>query len=376
MFCVHPNPLDARDRRFFTLLRISYLQNGQLELGVDVPGFQAKFKSDVELDINTKSISVKSAVDFISSILKRSNNTGRPIVIFIDELDLAHGDDATYNRDAMLIRDLVVVVTRFNDLFNKSKSKIKFITAIRSEVLRSVSTLGKEIYKDAEDLGYEISWDQLGSQARSPLLELVERKIIESEPLDKRSRPDQVWQSYFPPKRKINDEKYLDETDIKRFILHYSWYRPRDIVRMLLGAQSFAGDRTSFNWSDFESDRKTYSQKSWVEHTEELLASYSSEQIAAIKLLLQGAPKSFGFEKFTSICANRSALYESVSRLMRAKQPADVLKDLFRIGIIGNVSNDTRGHTQVRWVFRGDAEILLDRVCVIHRGLWRELSSS
>jgi hypothetical protein len=119
-----------------------------------------------------------------------------------------------------------------------------------------------------------------------------------------------------------------------------------------------------------------YSQRSWVEHTEELQASYSNDELTATKLLLQTLPKIFSFDQFLAICANKASLYGAVLRLLNRRQPADVLADLYRVGVVGNIvpSTNLNRRPMVRWVFRGDSEIILTSQLIIHQALWRELS--
>ena len=118
------------------------LKGGELLLKAGSSGFDAEFKGDIEFDSKKRTVAVKSAVDFLTNSMNAIPGGPRKIVIFVDELEISYGDPASFERDARLIRDLVVVVSRLNDRFRKRGASIRFIVAIRSEVLRTVAALG------------------------------------------------------------------------------------------------------------------------------------------------------------------------------------------------------------------------------------------
>lgn len=53
----------------------------------------------------------------------------------------------------------------------------------------------------------------------------------------------------------------------------------------------------------------------------------------------------------------------------------EILRDLYRIGVIGNYSNDSlSGKKKFRFSFRGDDDILLNQKIYIHNALKAHLS--
>lgn len=203
--------------------------------------------------------------------------------IFFDELELNYGNSKQYQRDSRLVRDLIVSVERLNAVAKKKGFPLCLYAAVRSEVLGAVGTLGKEINKPIADFGSTILWNRPGlDAAQQPLLSVIEQRIniarLEAG-LTSLSGPD-LWSEYFP--KNINNQKP------QVYILHNSWYRPRDIVRLLISIQDQYPNETSFFLQGLEAIRKFYSTASWVELTEELKVKYRPADIDGIKYIFYG----------------------------------------------------------------------------------------
>src|SRR5690606_16214865 len=152
------------------------------------------------------------------------------------------------------------------------------------------------------------------------------------------------------------------------YILHRTWYRPRDIIRLLTIAQQQFPNEPSFSHAVFDAIAKEYSTQSWIEHAEELRAILSEQEIDGIKKLLTSITCPFTFHEFLTVCDNKKLLYSDVEALFSKRKPADILSLLYRVGLIGNTG------TKVRYSFRGDDELLLENNMKIHDPLWNYLS--
>ncbi|SIR98477.1 hypothetical protein SAMN05878276_1398 [Aquipseudomonas alcaligenes] len=286
--------------------------------------------------------------------------------IFFDELELNYNTQKQYQRDARLVRDLIVSVEKINAIAKSKGFNLCLYAAIRSEVQTAVSSLGKEINKALLGFGTEILWNRPGiDDSQQPLLFIIEQRINnarESAGLE-RLPSNSLWENYFP--------KDIQGKKPQTYILHNSWYRPRDVVRLLMIAQTQYPNEKTFKHEAFDSIRKNYSRDSWVEITEELKSKYRMEEIEGIKTFLYGYKQIFSRAEALSRSENVSQDHEEADTLFKKTKINTLLKDLFRIGAIGNIHPHNR---KMRFSFRGDDEILLDQDAFVHNALKAHLS--
>ncbi len=286
--------------------------------------------------------------------------------IFFDELELDYASAKQHARDAALIRDLVVTIEKLNAICKRKKYPLCLYAAIRSEVLSSVVSLGKEINKPLADFGSIIMWNKAGLDAKQqPLLNIIEQKISSSRVENGLEKIESagIWEYYFPKK--------IDGKSPQIYILHNSWYRPRDIVRLLLSVQDQYPNEEIFILQGIEAVRKAYSTASWVELTEELKARYSSDEIEGIRNILYGFKQISTVAEVIMRAEELKEDHDSVAKLLKGRKIKDVLRDLFRVGIIGNIDSK---HIKMRFSFRGDEDILFDHKIFIHNALRGHLS--
>lgn len=286
--------------------------------------------------------------------------------IFFDELELNYGSNKQYQRDSRLVRDLIVSIERVNATAKSKGFPLCLYAAIRSEVLGAVESLGKEINKPIADFGSIILWNRPGLDAsQQPILTIIEQRINNARSAAGLTTLNSIdlWKEYFP--REIDNKK------AQVYILHNSWYRPRDVVRLLISIQDQYPNETSFILQGIEAVRKTYSTASWVEITEELKAKYKPNEIDGIKYIF------YGFKQISSL-TELAARAETVAQdhietkqLLERVPIKEILKDLFRIGAIGNID---KRRDRMRFSFRGDDEILFDNDMFVHNALRAHLS--
>lgn len=338
------------------------LTKGQIEISKD-----PKLSLDLEWDNKgigrIKFVDLVKKADAIFKSLKPSDNR---LNLFFDELELSYSADSQYERDVRLLRDLIVSIEKVNAVCKAKNYEVCLYAAVRSEVLNTVASLGKEINKSLADFGTEILWNRPGQDAtRQPLIDIIEQRIASarSEHHMKPLKSPELWATYFPDK--------IENMPPERYILHNSWYRPRDVVRLLRAAQEQYPNERSFNRTVFESVRKKYSTQCWVEATEELKVKYSSLGIDGIKQLLYGIRPPFNSTWLSERINLLRRSYPEVEHLAKKASANALLTDLYRIGVIGNTN---RG--KMRWSFRGDDEVLLEQNLVVHNALRSYLSIS
>lgn len=341
------------------------LKKGNVELEGDFEFLKGKLGLDFEW-ISEKHNQVKfsSIVKQADELFKKLSPSTTSFYIFIDELELTFGKIKQYQKDIRLIRDLLIAIYNLNNLCRKNKYPIFFLTAIRSEVLTAIPASGKEINKIVSDFGVALNWHQAGGSINNhPLLKIINKKIQASEKslsLPVTENIEDLWDKYFT--------KNFANRPIQEYILHQTWYRPRDIVRLLSIAQEFHPEETKFSHSVFDSIRKEYSTQSWVEHIEELRAKYLEDEIDGIKKLLYGIKCPFTLHEITNASDAKKNVYTEVKSLLAKYTLGDILSSLYKVGIIGNTGE------KVRFAFRGDDEILFDKKLKIHDPLWNYLS--
>lgn len=341
------------------------LKRGNIEVEGDFLSIKGKLGLDFEWADDTKSVvKFSDIVKQANALFQKLHIVKSPfsLYLFLDELELSFNKSKQYQTDIRLIRDVIIAINKFNDFSCKLHFPIRIITSIRSEVLTAIEITGKEINKATTDFGITLKWPQRGDDSQShPLIGIITKKIAASykmlglSPLS----DDDIWSTFFPSK--------IGDKSIYEFIIHKTWYRPRDIIRMLAIAQNQFPNQTSFTQSVLETINKEYSTECWKEQTEELRAIYNEEELSGIKQILIAIKCPFSYIELNKKCESKK-IYASVNFLFQKHNLADVLSNLYRIGVIGNSGQ------RMRFSFRGDDELIIENNMTIHPALWNFLS--
>lgn len=99
----------------------------------------------------------------------------------------------------------------------------------------------------------------------SPLLRLIESKIYASEKMAGIQRSENVWKVYFAP--------VINGMEVRKYILSYSWQRPRDVIRMMRLVQDQWNGENIISQEMFDRALQKYSENTWNEIAEEFLCS-------------------------------------------------------------------------------------------------------
>lgn len=326
--------------------------------------------NDIELiDNNKKCIEFKTILDKAIDIFTQLSPREISSYIFIDELEAFYEEDCIFKRDLRMIRDLVITVRYFNDLFNKCKfNNIKIICAVRTEVLQSIqdNISSKEINKSIYSFRQELKWNYANTNAyQHPIIQIwINRiKYAEKKYNDVDLNDVEVINKWFA--KKINSD------EIVPYILDNSWNKPRDIVRFLQSASNVSPNSIKYDQNVFNNLRKEYSKESWREIYEELNIIYKPNEINLIKELLMCFKRYFTFEE---IKIRAKKLSEQNNNDFLIKNISEILKNLYNVGCIGNMSLDNR---YFRWKHKDDESLIIDDsklYILVHKGLWSELS--
>lgn len=343
----------------------SKISSGNLSFSGEALGIAVELGIDIDPQKETSDVSI-SSVNRACSALLTQIELEKPVYLFFDELELFHQTTEQFDRDRRIIRDLVSAISQINAESAEHGRKIFLVSSLRTEVLHSVLELGHEIGRDIDDYGDKLDWSDAKDSPEHPLLQLIAKKIAVSSKVAE----NEVWGRFFP--EKINNQEYYS------FLLNSSYYRPRDIVRLLRVARDHDRNARAFTTAHFDQTSTEYSKQTWLEITEELLASYSPEQIAALQRVFLGFNTHFFSNDLMERVRSRHQSDREVQSLFEKKGLSRILSDLYRIGVLGNdfVVKDSRKGTRrrYRWVFRGNTTLNDAERMAIHKSLWKHLT--
>jgi len=323
------------------------------------------------IDLSEKNfITTKSYSEFIKIIEKADElvryieRTDIPYYIFIDELEAYRADNETFYRDLRMIRDLLFTVKRLNDVF---LSGTKLICSVRLEIINSINRFvqSNQLHKIMQGFDERLIWGYTNTNSfKHPIITILLKRIENAEKNNNNISitKEDIIEKWFETK--------VYNTDICAYILANTWHKPRDIVRLILAVQSkHSKTFSNFNQNTFDTSMPVYSKQCLVEVKEEMRALYNAGEIETIVNCLQGYKMIFTFDE---IGERAKRLY---SNSTIAKNTNSVLRDIYRIGLIGNYLNND---TPQRWHYKEHYSLIIDEPwkMIIHPSLRIELSTS
>lgn len=317
------------------------VKRGNVEIGISSI---AKLNLEFEwADKEKTNASFKSVAQNIIDLYSRLLNVDNSIHVFVDELELSLKKSKQYERDVILIRDLIIAIQFLSEISIENGYSVYFLAAIRNEVYKSVKSIGTEINKPIHDFGIQLSWRQSGGDIKEhPLLQMLKKRIEYSEKICGDETCADIWTKYFT--------KELYNKSIYNYIINQTWNKPRDIIRLFTIMQKQYGDRSFIDQELFDGVRQQYSTESWEELVEALNALYSDVEIEGIRHLLTGISLPFSKSDLITRVDELAETFRDVETLKK-RNLSQVLSDLYDIGVIGNY-----GHIP-RFVFLGDRDI-------------------
>lgn len=350
--------------KMFLPAKITFLATTNQMAGTVTQGIQFE-----PLDLSQSGFqSTRSYAEFIKVIsnadyyFSKVQRTDIPFYIFIDELEAYRGKQPSFYRDLRMIRDLLFTVKNLNGVL---KDGTKMICSVRLEILNAINRFveSKQLHKIMQGYDERLTWEHTNTNSFShPIIGVLLRRIQSAEEkngsgviIDK-----QIIKKWFVPQ--------VYNQHVCTYILDNTWHKPRDIVRMLLAAQSKnSREFFIFNQNTFETFMPAYSKQCLVEVREEMHALYTAEEIESIFSCLQGFKKLFSFDEIKK----RAETMFPTS--IFAEDTLTVLRDMYRIGVIGNYN--LMDKTQ-RWEHKEQYNLITGNPwqIIIHPSLRIELS--
>lgn len=303
-------------------------------------------------------------IENADALIQSLKRTDIPYYIFIDELEAYRGESGTFYRDLRMIRDLLFTVKRINSVFSNGT---KILCSVRLEILNAINRFvqSNQLHKIMQGYDERLTWEHTNTNSFShPIIGVLLRRIqiAEEKNVGHSVSTESIIKKWFVSS--------VYNTHICTYILDNTWHKPRDIVRLLLSAQSKNSKNFScFNQNTFETFMPAYSRQCLDEVREEMRALYTAEEIECVFNCIQGYKVVFSYEEIV----NRvKTLYPNSDF---AEDTYTVLNDLYRIGVIGNTLSDNRS---TRWVYKEQYKLYIDSpwLIVIHPSLRIELSVS
>ncbi|MCP6755777.1 hypothetical protein NL533_29560, partial [Klebsiella pneumoniae] len=110
------------------------------------------------------------------------------------------------------------------------------------------------------------------------LIKIIESRIIATEKINGISEHGDIWSKYF--------KGNFHGKDFREFALDQTWYRPRDLVRLMEVALKSFKNVDALLQRHFDESKKLYASESWVEIGEELSASMTAVEIEGLSRVL------------------------------------------------------------------------------------------
>lgn len=303
-------------------------------------------------------------IDQASIVFNNLKKTKVPYYLFIDELEAYFSDIQLFKRDLAMLRDLIFVVKDINCIFLSWKnSPIKIFCSIRTEIINSINrfVVAKELNKATS--GYEVllSWNLSNSNSpKHPIFQVLLKRIALAEGYDgfEDSIQEALLHKWFP-------EKIYGYEPVEFFLMQ-TWYKPRDIVRLLLSCHNcLANTRNCFDSFLYQQAIEEYSAESMKEIMEELNANYSPDELSQLMLIFRGFKAQFTLKEFKR---RVNELYPELDN----NWINQTLNNLYRVGFIGNVEVLSGTYA---WQHRGNDGPIInnDWNFVVHKALRKNL---
>lgn len=338
-------------------------KDGYVEAAIDVPigGAHVKLSGKINFEKNPngeKEIRFSTHINEIHRLYCSLEAGSSQLYIVVDELNLSRKNAEEYNRDIIMIRDMIIAIERFNAISKNAHDNVRIIGSIRNEVINSVKVKGKEINKSIESYSIPIDWTVYEEEnLRHPLIMLLINYFRISDTLNGEVPHSNDEEEFY---KWVDREIYGFPSET--FIRNNTLYRPRHVVRLLNLSKTMCGNQKKISSKTFSKIRRRYSLECWNEITEELALSYTVEELELIKEWLTGMPW-----RTTYTAMHDKAVHlwkDKASHLLEKYE--DIIRDLYYFGVIGNYIKypDYIAH---RWYFRGDETLLKEKPIQIHR---------
>lgn len=287
------------------------------EITADLKLLKYKKQTDCAYSYNNLCDNLRNAVN--------NSDLSKKQILVIDGLDAVITHRENQRR---ILSGLIHASKIINDDLHKYSVNAKIVILCRTDVLDLLEDPNKQ--KILDDYGIELYWYQHGV----PYLDINLIKLVNLRASNSSGSDVDVFKQCFPSKIKGKDSY--------KFILDYTRYIPRDIIRIMNEIQKVYKPHMAD--SDFNNAIREYSANYFYGEIKDELAGISkTEDTDAVFRLLSGMSK-YRF--------SRHDLDAKVSELNIKIDLDTMLQLLFNIGAIGNVKVNFAGKDEYSFKYR------------------------
>jgi len=363
--------LEVNKKKFNTIYDKLYVDRvkGKVKINLDIGALKSEISTEIEArrteDSKIELLDLVRLVQESLAALKFA--AGKSIRLYFDELEFFISEDGDGQRDRRMIRDLLFSIYNMNTHFQTAGLDIVVFASVRSEILNSIQTTTQELSKITNAFGVNLDWHNENIE-NHPILHIFENKIRYSEIHQEGKHSDEIWSKYFP--------KSILDKDFRKYLLDNGLHRPRGVLLRFIAAAELAFGKTFFTEQDFLESEESFGEMILEEFTDEIAATYDEKQKEVIMALLRGHPYGFTREDFMQRIFTVGSRDPKVKNLLHDIGIDNLLRLLFRIGLIGNQYElGDSGAVRQYWAFRGNSDPFLDKRFVVHSSVRKILGT-
>lgn len=286
------------------------------------------------------------------------------IILIFDDLDELELKLDNENTDISLLLNLIYSVKTINsEMQEKGLNKSKCILLMRSDILSQLNKFTSNLNKSLDDGVITLYWidKYYNNPYEHPLMKMILNKIRVSCQQFSSLSDATLYSNLFPSQ--------VDNKDVVRYLIDYSFGRPRDIIRYLNIIIENNSNSTTFTSQMFANCKKDYSDKFCDELFNELHIHTSHKYTEELLSLLKDFNrKSFNLSQIEKFYNDNKNSYPTIINIRNA------IKDLYRFGIIGNTWRKSN-KPLYSWAYRkdGNKEVDYTKRFTVHYGFRKHL---
>lgn len=363
--------LEANNHKFNTLYDKMHIERvkGAIKLSVDVGALKSELAAEIEARRSAEGkMQLLELVRLIISSLRLIKlKADKSVRLYFDELEFFMSEDGDGDRDRRLVRDLLFSAYHMNNHFSDAKLDVTIYASLRSEILGSIKLTTQELGKIIDAFGVNLNWYNEDVE-QHPVLTIFENKIRLSEIEVVGAQSDDPLSTYLPD--------FVGSKDIRRYLLDAGLHRPRGVLLRLKAAADLAFGKHHIGAADFTGSEGAFGEAMLEEFTEEISASFDEPSKAAILAMFRGKHYAFTVDELERRLRDIAVKDKAAKNLLKNVGINDLVRLLFRVGMIGNQFDFVDGgYQKVRdlWGFRGAADPILDQRFVLHHSVRKVL---
>ena len=293
----------------------------KIKIGVGVAKFDVAFEKEFNIKPQTYIERISLVTEKMLQVLSHIYLNEREVFVILDGMD----DILRYRKNRMeIIASLIRSADYINDKMQIYKKKIKIIILIREDIISMVND--PDLNKIIQDGSIYISWNDRLSE----LKEIVDRRFLISGLTKEESV--QCWYNIFP--KKIKNKPSWD------YILEYTLYKPRDILKFLKFCQNEFPQSSHLSLSETQTALKIYSNRYFIEEMKNELSGLVDDEIITS---IPSVFRKLGGRAFQLTDINNIFIQQVPQKNIDINDTKTILTYLFDAGYIGQLIESGKG---------------------------------